>query len=131
MSPIAPTISDPEPKLSSQRQCAYEHHPWTGRATILEAVAQNNPTRTSNRFYLAVIADTDGCYTATVMKGRAARRQKRLSPDSYAFVKVTGEPHLRVALKGAKFGEAAGHPHLAFEGPVAYAGRGRIVESHS
>lgn len=90
---------------------------------VSNSTAANNATSSSIGFYLAVVADADGCYTATLMKHGEAHRPKQLRCGSYAFVKVKGEPHLRVSLMTAKFGEAAGHPTLAHMGDVAYAGR--------
>jgi hypothetical protein len=46
----------------------------------------------------------------------------QLMPGSHAFVKVHNEPFLRVSPHGTKFGAASGHPQLADEKPVLYAG---------
>ena len=46
----------------------------------------------------------------------------RIRPGSHAFVRVVGEPYLRVGLFAATFGEACGHRQLANEQPVLYAG---------
>jgi len=45
-----------------------------------------------------------------------------LMPGSHAFVKVHTEPFLRLSPLGTEFGRASGHPQLADEKPVLYAG---------
>ena len=102
-----------------------EYEAWTGCSRLSEATARNNTTttRASKGFYLAVtFDDASACYTAVLMRDGTSMRATALSSGSHAFVKVPGEHHLRVALKGTEFGEAAGHPTLAFEGWVEYAG---------
>jgi len=108
------------PALPSQE--LYEYEAWSGQSTPARATKRNNATRASKGFYLAVVADSHGCYTATLMRNGVRCRPAELNAESYAFVKLREEPHLRVALMSAKFGEAAGHPHLAAEAAVAYAG---------
>jgi len=45
-----------------------------------------------------------------------------LMPGSHAFVKVHNEAFLRLSPLGTQFGTASGHPQLADEKPVLYAG---------
>jgi hypothetical protein len=52
-----------------------------------------------------------------------------LAPGSHAFVKVLTEPFLRVSPNAHKFGKAAGHPQLANEQPVLYAGEVELDEN--
>jgi hypothetical protein len=49
-------------------------------------------------------------------------REAQIKPGSHAFVALEGEPFIRVSLPASTFGSAAGHPQLAREKPVLYAG---------
>mmetsp|Transcript_4364 Transcript_4364/g.11313 ORF Transcript_4364/g.11313 Transcript_4364/m.11313 type:complete len:265 (-) Transcript_4364:77-871(-) len=52
----------------------------------------------------------------------SVRRGVSLAEGSHAFVVVPGERRLRVSPHTADFGTASGHPHLANERPVIFAG---------
>jgi hypothetical protein len=54
--------------------------------------------------------------------GNALGKEKNIKPGSHAFVAMEGEPFIRVSVMAAEFGAAAGHPQLANEKPVLYAG---------
>jgi len=111
------------PQQLTQAPPVYEYEAWTGHSRLSEATARNNRTRATKGFSLAVtVDDATGRYTAVLMRDGTSMRATEITPGSHAFVKAPGEQHLRVALKGTKFGEAAGHPNLASEGDVQYAG---------
>lgn len=52
----------------------------------------------------------------------SVRRNVKMPAGSHAFVVVPGEEHLRMTMHAAPFGTASGHPQLADERPVLYAG---------
>lgn len=53
----------------------------------------------------------------------------RLTPGAHAFVLVPGEQHLRMSASALPFGSACGHPQLACEGRVLFAGELLIGEA--
>ena len=61
-------------------------------------------------------------FTANILRGGTLGREMKLKPGSHAFVKVAAEDHLRVNITTCEFGNAAGHPKLANEQPVLFAG---------
>lgn len=56
------------------------------------------------------------------------RENVTLTPGSHAFVAVPGESRLRVFSRTAPFGSAGGHPQLAKEAPVLFAGEVLVGE---
>lgn len=96
---------------------------WTGEWRKLEA-AESWQVPSASFSCCATVFDKKGrmqsCYW--LHRGNILGDKAVLTPGSHAFVKVLTEPFLRVSPNAHTFGRAAGHPQLANEQPVLYAG---------
>lgn len=63
---------------------------------------------------------------STYIGSRCQQAAAQLRPGSHPFVRCIGERFLRVGTASAAFGDASGHPLLAGDGPVLYAGEVEI-----
>jgi len=77
-----------------------------------------------NGICLAVQQSEDGVHFAArlLKRGLVFGKSMVLKAGSHAFVQVMNESFMRVALPSHEFGDAPGHPHLATEQEVLYAG---------
>lgn len=66
---------------------------------------------------------------STYIGSRCTQAAAQLRPGAHPFVRCVGERFLRVGTASAPFGQASGHPLLAGEGPVLYAGEVEIGEN--
>jgi len=96
---------------------AFDTVPW--KHVTREAEQGNEPrmpclaaTTTDGRHFTAHLLRADGLATKT----------SKIKPGTHVFVKVHGEPHIRIGLLAQSFGCACGHPQLASESEVLYAG---------
>ena len=87
---------------------------------------------TSPKVPCLALLSTDGKhFTASLFTKKGLGKERKLTRGSHAFVKVEGESHLRVSLMSFEFGKACGHPQLARELPVMYAGEVEFDENQT
>ena len=96
---------------------------WTGERSS-PSMIQAKGVPESILSCLAVYVNGTGQITSCrwMHHGQAISHQATLTHGSHAFVKVLTEPFLRVSPVAHSFGKASGHPALANEQPVLYAG---------
>ena len=100
---------------------AREREAWTER-WLAPNLNTDDDSRNATMLCLAVSTLDGLCFTAHMLRGASLGKEMKLKPGSHAFVKVAGEDHIRMNLMACEFGEASGHPKLANEQPVLYAG---------
>jgi len=94
---------------------------WTGQ--LIDETTTQTPNVPPSLPCLAVFSENGIHFTAMQLTREGALgREMVIKPGSHAFVKLHNEKFIRVALKSASFGAACGHPQLARETPVLYAG---------
>jgi hypothetical protein len=77
---------------------------------------------------IAVTSSDDMHYLGRALSTKGViAKEKVIREGSHAFVKVPGEAHLRVSSIAMAFGSCPGHPMLASECQVQYAGGADIL----
>lgn len=72
---------------------------------------------------IAVTSTDDAHYAGRALSTKGVLGQDRvIKQGSHSFVKIPEEPHLRVSTMAMAFGSCPGHPMLASESTVQYAG---------
>jgi len=71
---------------------------------------------------LATSSEDGRTFTANLLRATGLGKEMVIKPGSHAFVVVKGEPYTRVGTMAHPFGEASGHPQLASEKQVLFAG---------
>jgi hypothetical protein len=104
---------------------------WTGEWRKFEA-AESWQVPSASFSCCATVFDKKGRMQSChwLHRGNILGDKAVLTPGSHAFVKVLTEPFLRVSPNSHKFGKASGHPQLANEQPVLYAGEVEL-DQHS
>jgi len=102
-------------------------HAWTEKWQTL-----NGETSEVNiRIPCAACYTEDGhTFKANMLRPKGMGKPVHLKPGSHPFVKIAGEDFLRVGLMSAEFGSASGHPQLAAEQPVLFAGEVEFDDNH-
>ena len=87
-------------------------------------------TSTSNpKFPCIAVTSTDDIHYLgrTLSTKGVIGKEKVIREGSHSFVKIPGEAHLRVSSMAKTFGSCPGHPMLASESQVQYAGVAHIL----
>ena len=100
---------------------AREREAWTER-WLVPNLKTDDDSRNAKIPCLAVSTPDGICFTAHMLRGASLGKEMKLKPGSHAFVKLADEDCIRVNVMACEFGEASGHPKLANEQPVLYAG---------
>jgi len=104
----------PEVKIQAMQTAA-----WSAER---EWVLASDSTPSHGLCMAAVQVEGDR-FKGFLLKEGKLGREMRIKEGSHAFIKASFEENfLRISLKAAEFGDACGHPSLANEMPVLYAG---------
>jgi len=99
---------------------------WLAPSTVSRANGGAVPVK---GLCLAVTSEDGQHFRANKLFKGVLGSTMKLKAGSHAFVKVAGEDHIRVNVLTCEFGEACGHPSLACEQPVLYAGEVEFDEN--
>ena len=113
----------------------YESPPPVLRPGVLKAAWAKEyhpntlPTPGSQGICIAAFFDRN-MLTGRIFKDGMLGRDLTIKPGSHAFVKTNNrEPFLRMSMMSCEFGAACGHPQLACEEPVLFAGEVEVDAS--
>jgi len=112
-------------KVTPVQRSAKEKEAWSDDGiTLSEAhtIGDQEGQATVKMPCLAVTSLNGKNFTAKLLRNTGLAQQRVIKAGTHPFVALKGEPYVRVGIVAHEFGAASGHPLLASEANVLYAG---------